>query len=112
MGYSTESLATCLAVLTDRRIAIGTAAGTIEILNEASSVWETLDGHGDAVTALCPLSRNGLASVAADGAMFVWNLTSGEIVDALDSFQAEAVIKTEENRIVYWKDGLKEWIFG
>ena len=112
MGYTTESLATCVTVLTDGRVAIGTAAGTIEILNEASSVWETLDGHGDAVTALCPLSRNGLASVAADGAMFVWNLESGEIVDAMMSFGADTFLKKEEDRIVYWKDGLKEWIFG
>ena len=112
MGYTTESLATCVTVLTDGRIAIGTAAGTIEILNEASSVWETLDGHGDAVTALCPLSRNGLASVAADGAMFVWNLESGTIVDAMMSFGADTFLKKEEDRVVYWKDGLKEWIFG
>ena len=112
MGYTTESLATCVTVLTDGRIAIGTAAGTIEILDEASSVWETLDGHGDVVSAICPLSRNGMASVAEDGAMFVWNLESGEIVDAMMSFGADTFLKKEEDRIVYWKDGLKEWIFG
>jgi len=112
MGYTTESLATCVTVLTDGRIAIGTASGTIEILDETSTVWETLDGHGDAVTALCPLSRNGLASVAADGAMFVWNLESSEIVDAMMTFGADTFLKHGGDRIVYWKDGLKEWIFG
>ena len=108
MGYSgITSRATCLTVLPDGRIAIGTVDGGIDLLTEPgkeseTSGWDLLDGHEGAVTAVYGLPDGSLVSFGADGALFLWDTETHQIVDALEELDSEGSTRMSPERVAYY----------
>ena len=105
MGYSGfSSRATCLTVMADGRVAIGTVEGDIELWSE-SGEWDRLDGHASAVTTVYASPDGSLVSLGKDGALFLWNLETRQIVDALEDLDSEGSTLVPPGSVLYYANG-------
>jgi len=110
-GYSGfSSRATCLTVLPGGCIAIGTVGGDIELVSESeedegTSTWDRLDGHASAVTTVYAHPDGSLVSLGADGALFLWDLETRQIVDALEDLDSEGSTLASPGSVLYYANG-------
>ena len=107
MGYSWPTInATCVSMLADGRIAVGREDGVIQILTESSDTdwwdWALLDGHAGAVTAVYGCPDGTLFSLGSDGALFVWDPETQQIVDALEGLGSEGSACLSAGRVAYY----------
>jgi WD40 repeat protein len=112
VGYSGfSSRATCLTVMADGRVVIGTVGGDIELVSEpegdrGTAKWDRLDGgHASAVKTVYALPDGSLVSLGADGALFLWNLETRQIVDALEDLDSEGSALVPPGSVLYYANG-------
>lgn len=107
MGFSWPyTKATCVNTLADGRIVVGREDGVIQILTESSETdwwnWEQLDGHAGAVTAIYGRPDGALLSLGSDGALFVWDTETRQIVDALEDLGSDGSAFLSPERVAYY----------